>query len=130
MYIGERSMIERERRNQYAEQLRHFAAGVLTVDEYEARTDELVFNVEDPALNAVWGSVWGLYDDFRTDRLRGDWALDENTRRQITRSILFLYSERPSARHHRLSSRWSGLSVIPCHFGVLQALLRSILCAP
>lgn len=97
-------MIDRENRNKYAEQLRHFAAGVLTVDEYEDRTDDLAFGSKDTALYAVWRNVWGLYDDFRTEHLRGDWALDAETRRWIACSILFLNSDAeyrwPPFRHN------------------------------
>jgi hypothetical protein len=87
------NMIDRIRRDQYAEQLRHFAAGVLTVDEYEWRTDDFALTTQDPALSAVWERVWGLYDDFRTDRLRDEWKLDAATRQCVARSILFLYSD-------------------------------------
>ena len=89
-------MIDRERRNRYAEQLRHFAAGVSTVEDYEARTDGLRFGCgpdEDEAIYKVWRNVWPLYDDFCTERLRGEWEITKETRRWITISILFLYSD-------------------------------------
>lgn len=85
-------MVDRIRRDRYAEQLRHFAAGVLTVNEYELRTDDFVLNTQDPTLSAVWKRVWGLYDDFRTNRLQDEWKLDAATRQEVARSILFLYS--------------------------------------
>ena len=49
-------MIDRESRNRYAEQLRHFVAGVSTVEDYEARTDGLRFGCgpdEDEAIYKV-----------------------------------------------------------------------------
>ena len=88
-------MIDRERRNQYAEQLRHFAAGVSTVEDYEARTDGLRFGRAGRRRTVfkVWRNVWPLYDDFCTERLRGEWEITKETRRWITISILFLYSD-------------------------------------
>ena len=86
-------MIDRESRNRYAAQLRHFAAGVLSVDDYEDRTDDLVLGNADEALYKVWRNVWTLYDDFRTERLRGDWELTKETRRWIAVSILLLHSD-------------------------------------
>lgn len=86
-------MVDREGRDKYAEQLRHFAAGVLSVDDYEKRTDPLALGSNDAALCAVWRNVWCLYDDFRTERLRGEWAISAETRKWIAYSILFLNSD-------------------------------------
>jgi hypothetical protein len=86
-------MIDREKRDRFAEQVRHFAAGVVTVEQYEERADDLAFAARDSGIDAVWNNVWGLYDDFRTDRLRGEWALDPVTRRTVALCILFLYSD-------------------------------------
>lgn len=91
--IDANDMIDRQGRDQYAEQLRHFAAGVLSVDEYERRTEELAYASSDPALAAVWRAAWALYDDFRTSRLRGEWALSRDQRREVARWLLFLYSD-------------------------------------
>jgi len=114
-------MIDRKRRNQYAEQLRHFAAGILTVEEYEARTEDLAFDTQDAALNAVWRAAWCLYDDFRTDRLRGEWALDTAARRQVARMILFLYSD--------AEYRWPEdirLDIIGCLVSGVGSLLNKV----
>ena len=86
-------MVDLDTRKRYSEDLRHFAAEVIGVDEYETRTDDLVFDSKDPAIFAVWKSVWVLYDDFRTDRLRGEWALTAETREKIARGILFLQTD-------------------------------------
>ena len=90
-------MIDRTRRIQYAEQLRHFAAGVLTVDEYEKRTDGLVWGSDDPALHRLWRTTWRCYDDFRTEKMRGQWALNAEARHRFALMILFLHSGRPFA---------------------------------
>lgn len=102
-------MIDRDSRNCYAEQLRHFAAGVSTVEDYEKRTDNLRSEGgtgTDAAVYSIRSIVWLFYDDFRTERLRGDWELSKESKRRFAESILFLYSDceyqwpefRPSAK--------------------------------
>lgn len=88
-------MVDRNGRDASAELLHHFAARVIANDEYEARADRIIQDGDDdPALWNVWLGSWPLYDDVRTHRLRGRWALPRSGRRQIARWILFLYSDR------------------------------------
>ena len=86
-------MIDRERRDLYAERLRHFAAGNTTVDDYEALTEELACDSDDIGLYRIWENVWTLYDDFRTERMRGEWKLEGKRRQSVALCILFLYSD-------------------------------------
>ena len=88
-------MIDRASRDKYAQQLRHFAAGVLTVAEYEDRADDLAWDSDDAALFPIWETAWVCYDDFRTECLRGGWALNKEARRDFARAILFLQSDTP-----------------------------------
>ena len=85
-------MIDHTQRRQMAELLRHFAAGVMTMDTWEERSEKLLAR-DDPALSTIWTFVWGKYDDFRTERLRGKWRLNGEERQAVARCILFLYGE-------------------------------------
>ena len=86
--------IDTNSRLQYAELLRHFAAGHLTNDEYVDAANPLIAS-RDPSLWAIWWSVWFHYDDVRTHRLVGKWKLLQKTRRNFTRAIVFLHSGLP-----------------------------------
>lgn len=77
-------------RRKLAEQLRHFASGVWTVDEWEERSE--MQDRHDPAIAAIWWTIWTTYDDFRTERLRRSWRLEGEARDTVARCILFLYS--------------------------------------
>ena len=65
----------------------------MRVDDYEARTEELAGESGDLALYRIWVNVWTLYDDFRTERMRGEWKLEGERRRFVALCILFLYSD-------------------------------------
>lgn len=91
-------MIDRRRRDQFAEVLRHFASGLLTNDEYEKRVESIFEGMgpkqhEDLALWAVYDNVWFLYDDMRTHRLIGGHALTPQGRTEVARWIMFLYTD-------------------------------------
>lgn len=86
-------MIDRDHRDLYAEHLRHFAAGIMSVEEYEALTKEFAFATKDRACKIYW-TVWTLYDDFRTERLRGEWKLTGQRRKAVACCVLFLYSDK------------------------------------
>lgn len=91
-------MIDRRRRDQFAEVLRHFAAGLLTNDEYEKQVDKIFEGMgpkipEDLALWAVYDNVWFLYDDMRTHRLTGGHALKPEGKTEVARWIMFLYTD-------------------------------------
>lgn len=90
-------MIDRRRRDQLAETLRHFAAGLLTNREYEKRVDRIFDGMgparkADLALWAVYGRAWFLYDNTLTHRLKGHRALGVEGRSEIARWVMFLYS--------------------------------------
>lgn len=87
-------MVDRAARDAYAQVLRHFAAGVITNDEYDDRSSEILQGSSDPALQRICAAVGFCYDDMGTDRLRGKDKLSTETRRIIARAILFLYSDR------------------------------------
>jgi hypothetical protein len=86
-------MVDRERRELYAETARHFLAGVMTVDDYEERTAAYMFDTYDMGIVEIWYVIWCLYDDFRTERLRDKWALTPEIQRDAARCLLFLYSD-------------------------------------
>lgn len=92
-------MVDQARRRQYAQLLRHFAAGRLTNFAYEDRADDIMGTYRsdegraDPALWAIYQQVWFMYDDLHTHRLAGRYALSRKTRREVARWILFLYTD-------------------------------------
>lgn len=97
-FVKDKAVIDRRRRDRLAEALRHFAAGLLTNDEYEERVDRTFEGMgpsrkEDLALWAVYNRAWFLYDDLRTHRLTGQWALTAEGRSEIARWVMFLYTD-------------------------------------
>jgi hypothetical protein len=98
-------LVDQQARDEYAERLRHFAAGVLTVEVYEAGTEAVAVS-DDRALREIWFAAWCLYDDFRTERLRGKWALNREARREVARWLLFLYSDN--------EYRWPAPGILGC----------------
>jgi hypothetical protein len=94
-------MIDRRRRDQFAELLRHFAAGRLTNDDYEDRVGLVMDEADDdPALDVVYEQAWLLYDDLRTQ-------LGRAGRREVARWVLFLYSDQEYEWPRRLPhDRW------------------------
>jgi hypothetical protein len=86
-------MVDREGRDKYAEIARHLLTGVMTVDDYEDRTEDYAYSSEDEGVWPIWHTIWCLYDDVRTERLRDRWALTPETRKDMARCLLFLYSD-------------------------------------
>lgn len=86
-------MVDRKNRDFYAEVLRHFAAGRIPVDEYEHLTHNLTISSQDEAIAQIWADVWMFYDDFRTERMCGEWRLAGANREYVKRSILFLHTD-------------------------------------
>ena len=84
-------MIDRERRSELAELLRHFLAGQLTNDEFVKRSPR---KSQDPAISAVLDDAWFLYDDLQTHRLAGRWRIVGKRREVVARWVLFLKTER------------------------------------
>ncbi len=113
-------MVDRELRKQYVEILRNFAAEIITVDQYEDLSDD-VNGTKDEGLGAIWSSVWCLYVDFRTERLRGEWALDRLSRPRMAGCILFLGSDEEFFWQTRFREGASG-----CLPGILFVLMNTV----
>jgi len=84
-------MVDRQERDRFAELLRHFAAGLISNDEFQ---DRLPLKSKDRAVNKIfWNGAWLLYDDMREYKLKGEYRLSKTTRREVSRWILFLKSD-------------------------------------
>jgi hypothetical protein len=79
-------------RRQLAEAIRHFASGGLTNEEFE----EKIPNSKEKALRDIeLLGMWPYYDDVRTHKLVGSWALNGGSKAFMARIILFLRSGQP-----------------------------------
>jgi hypothetical protein len=81
-------MIDRDARNKMAVLVRRLVACRITNDDFEGG----VPSSDDPAIHAVHGMAWRLYEDLETHRLEGRFRVPKKYRREIARWILFLYS--------------------------------------
>ena len=86
-------MVDRKKRDAYAEVLRHFAAGLTTNLEYEKELDSILPSCKDQAVIRIFKVVWYTYDDIRKHKMRGDWALTPEGRRVVARCIMFLHTD-------------------------------------
>jgi hypothetical protein len=86
-------MVDRKARVKMAEELRHFAAGLTTNDEWERASEPLWWESDDSVIYEIWRQIWLLYDDISTHRLRDEHALDEKLRRAVCRMILFFQTD-------------------------------------
>lgn len=66
--------------------MRHFAAGLITNDQFEDRLPRS----RDAAVKEVRANAWYLYDDLREYRLAGRDRLPEEARSAVARWVLFL----------------------------------------
>ncbi len=84
-------MIDRNARNNMAEEVRHFVE--CFTDNFEF--DDAVFEIDtkDRGVNAIYDEVWLTYDDFTRHKLEGKWALNEEQIAIIRRAIVFLKSD-------------------------------------
>ena len=82
-------MIDRPARKQAAETIRHFVTGQITNQEFIRRYPE---SKGDPAIWALDDTVWCLYDDIRTHKMTGEWALPGEFKTEVARWLMFLYS--------------------------------------
>jgi hypothetical protein len=85
-------MVDVIRRKLLAEELRHFVAGQMTNDEFEDRAFEIIKGSRDIALWEIMKEAGCLSDDTHNHRLRGRHAIGKDGRHQISRWIVFLYS--------------------------------------
>jgi len=83
-------MIDRHARDIAAHALRDFMEGSISNEEYERRYPK---SKDDPALWEVYMQVWFFYSDLKTHTLTGKYALNEQRRAFLERSILFLKSD-------------------------------------
>jgi hypothetical protein len=83
-------MIDRTARNQAAETIRLFVTGQITNKEFIHRYPD---SKEDPAIWALDDTVWCLYDDIRTHKLSGEYALTKEFKSEVARWLVFLYSD-------------------------------------
>lgn len=83
--------VDREARDQLAELLRHFVAKQMTNLEF----DNAAFDIKthDAGVKAIRDQAWMLYDDLRKHKLTGEWAIEDENRREVARWILFLKSD-------------------------------------
>src|SRR5436190_23104801 len=83
-------MIDRTARNRAAETIRRFVCGQITNKEFIRRYPD---SKHDPVISALDDTVWCLYDDIRTHKLSGDYALTKEFKSEVARWLLFLYSD-------------------------------------
>jgi hypothetical protein len=90
--------IDRASRNQAAELIRHFSAGLVTNDEFE---DRYPAKSNDIAIREISHAVWHYYSDIRKYKLVGDDRLTPQSRDEFARMILFLKSDLPYEWPHQ-----------------------------
>lgn len=94
---NEKYPASRSPRHCYAELLRHFSAGIVSVEEFEKVSDEILErDCDKKDWSVLWQAfmyAWVQYDDFRTERLRGEWLLTGERRCVMARMLLFLYTD-------------------------------------
>ena len=82
-------MNTRESRNQHALLLRRLITGKITNDEYE----DAVYDLVAPMHYEIFSNgSWFLYSDLKTYRLTGKDSLQDSTKREVARWIMFLRS--------------------------------------
>ena len=87
----EASSVDRTARQRAATLFRAVILGRVRVEDFE--NEEPVS--ADPVIPAIWETAWLFYDDFRTERLTGQWRISLDQRRVFARWIMFLDSDLP-----------------------------------
>ena len=82
----------------YAEHLRHFAAGIITFDDYRELAEDLFFYTDDRAVVVIYYSVSIPYAVFRRMKVHGKLRLTDKARKTAARCVLFLQSDREYER--------------------------------
>jgi len=85
-------MVDQEARRQYAELVRQFTSGRMTIDEYEERFIAIRLNKKDPAISKICDRLGLLYENAQPDKLTKQWRLDPVARRKVAQAVLFLQS--------------------------------------
>lgn len=109
-------MVDQEARRLYAELVRQFTSGRMTVDEYEEQFFAIRFNKKDPALPKLWDNLTALYEDAWPDRPTRQWRLDRDARRRVARAVLFLQSNH---EYHWPETTWDGSVFLITAFSVV-----------
>lgn len=87
-------MIDRPARNRLAEALRALASGLVGNDEFEDA--RLPCSKTDVAIREVFSKgAWMLYSDHREYCLAGEHKLDDATKAEVARWVLFLKTDLP-----------------------------------
>jgi hypothetical protein len=88
-------MVGGELRSELSQDIRRLATGRMTNDAFDDRYYEVYVRSDDRAVKEIASFCCGLYssDLLFPIRLRGRYALDAETRRTITRCVLFLRSD-------------------------------------
>lgn len=84
-------MVDREGRDKAAEAVRRFRDGEITNKQYERAWDGLRSG-DDRALRDIHHCLWFSYDDIRTHRMTGEWALPPEGCRLWNACLAFLES--------------------------------------
>lgn len=82
-------MVDIEARKKAAEIVRQFVSGRMENFEFE----ESMPVTKDEGVKAIEDTLWCFYDDFRTHKLRDEWAPDEEYKCKMVRWVLFLQTE-------------------------------------
>ncbi len=97
-------MIDLKARNEFAELLHQFVAGQVENFEFE----NSIPNSKDPAIYEIWWrAAWPLYDDFQSHKLKKEWRIPKEHRKELAKAILFL-----KTNNEYLWPRKTGLSSI------------------
>lgn len=109
-------MVDQEARREYAEIVRQFTSGRMTVEEYEDRFLAIRINKKDPALPEICDTLSALYDEARPNRLTKQWRLDHDAQRRVAQTVLFLHSDQEYQWRKKL---WDGSVFMVTAFFVL-----------
>jgi len=82
-------MVNIEARKKAAEIVRRFVSGRMENFDFE----ESVPVTKDEAVKAIEDTLWCFYDDFRTHKLRDEWAPNEEYKSNMVRWVLFLHTK-------------------------------------
>ncbi len=109
MNADQETAIDVAARRRLAEAIRHFAAGQITNVQFDQRipvtSEAALYEIENLG-------VWPLYDDVRTHKMTGRWALNPAAKKSLARIILFLRSEQPHAFATRTGPKFSVLWLV------------------
>jgi len=107
-------MVDREARDEAAELVRQFISGKTFNFDFE----DAVPVSADPAIHAIWDSLWPFYCDFRKHKMKNEWAIAPELKHQMARWVLFLHTD-----EEYLWPKISYPGIRPKHIGPLARLL-------